>query len=64
MPDGQEVFHSGILAPGQSLDTITLGFHIDPGIYDDAVVRYSCYALDTMQPLNGADIEFILEVLP
>jgi len=64
MPDGQEVYHSGILAPGQMLDTITLGFHLDPGIYDEVIARYSCYAIDTMQPLNGADINFTLEVLP
>jgi len=64
MPDGSEIYHSGILAPGQELDSITFPYPLDSGVYEGVITRYSCYALDTMQPLNGADVTFTLEVLP
>jgi len=64
MPDGQEIFNSPILAPGQSVDVIELPNFVNPGVYEETIARYSCYSLDEMKPLNGADIKFILEVLP
>ena len=64
LADGKEFFRSGILAPGQSVGDVDLSEPLSPGRYESAVVRYSCYTLDTMQPLNGADISFLLEVLP
>jgi len=64
MPDGSIIYNSGILAPSQELDEIELSKELESGIYEGVIARYSSYALDTMQPLNGADITFILEVLP
>ena len=62
LEDGTEVFRSGIIAPGQSIGTATLSHRVAPGEYENATARYFTYSLETMQPLNGADINFTLEV--
>ena len=64
MPNGTEVYRSSYLAPGQSLGDVQLSEAVAPGTYEGAVVRYFCYAVADMKPLNGADISFVLEVLP
>ena len=64
MPDGSEIFRSGIIAPGQPLGDVELSKQLEPGIHEGVIARYSIYSLNTMQPLNGADITFTLEVLP
>ena len=64
LEDGTEIFRSGILAPGQAVGDVKMLQIIPPGIYEKAIARYSTYALETTQPLNGADITFNLEVLP
>jgi len=64
LADGTEVFRSGILAPGQSVGSVELTQPPPPGKYEGATALYSCYTLETVQPLNGADITFTLEVLP
>lgn len=59
---GEELFHSGLLAPGKSIDSITLNYTLEPGTYEGATLRYSCYSLGDMSQLNGANITFDLEV--
>jgi hypothetical protein len=63
MPDGTEVFRSGLIEPGQKLDAIKLSQLLNPGTYKNAVLRYSCYSLKDKAPMNGADIKFTLEVV-
>jgi hypothetical protein len=63
LADGTEIYRSGIISPGESMGAVNLTKPLAPGRYEGAVARYSCYALGTMQTLNGADITFILEVL-
>jgi len=63
LPEGTELFRSGLLAPGKSINTIELSHALEPGIYPDAIIKYSCFALDTLELLNGADVTFILEVV-
>jgi len=60
---GTEIYRSGILAPNQSVGSVALILPLISGTYENAIVRYSCYDIETMQPLNGADIKFTLEVL-
>jgi hypothetical protein len=64
LADGMEIYRSGILGPGQSVGTVELLHLLTPGIYEGAVAIYSSYAKSDLQPLNGADISFTLEVLP
>lgn len=64
LPDGTEIFHSDLLNPGDSLDKLTLSVLPAAGVYEKTVLRYSCYALDDMRQLNGADVIFTLEVKP
>jgi hypothetical protein len=62
LEDGTEFYRSGIIAPGQSVGSVELVETLAPGIYENVVARYSTYARETMQPLNGADVNFTLEV--
>ena len=64
LPDGSEVYRSSYLAPGQSLGDVELSTPLAAGTYPGVTARYSCYAIDDMRQLNGADIAFTLEVLP
>jgi hypothetical protein len=64
MPDGTEIYHSSKLAPGETLDSIELARPLEAGTYEDATLRYACYDFDDLKPLNGAEINFILEVKP
>lgn len=62
MPDSAEVYRSGYLAPGQTLGNAVMASPLAPGTYEGATVRYYCYTLDNLTPLNGADISITLEV--
>lgn len=60
--DGVELYASDMIAPNTKIDSITLSQPLTAGIYDDAVIRYSCYDLYTQRELNGTDIAVKLEV--
>lgn len=62
LADGTELFQSELLAPGSSLNKIKLSRIPEPGIYEDAMLRYSCFDMETLKGLNGANTKFILEV--
>lgn len=62
LPNGQEIYNSDMLAPGESVKRITLNTSLTAGTYEDAVVQYNCYSLDELKSINGATIKFTLEV--
>ena len=62
LPDGAEIYRSGLLPPGKELATIELLRPLDAGTYEGAFIRYSCLSLDGMTSLNGADVDLTLEV--
>jgi hypothetical protein len=64
MPGGAELYRSSYLAPGQSLGDVEMLVSPSPNVYEDVTARYSCYTMGDLKPLNGADINFTLEVLP
>lgn len=64
LADGTVVYRSGVLAPGQAVGTVELVQPLSQGRYEGTIARYSCYSVENMQPLNGADITFTLEVMP
>lgn len=63
LPDGTEVFRSGLIEPGQKTDVIKLLQPLKAGTYENAVLRYSCYSIKDKKQLNGADTKFTLEVV-
>jgi hypothetical protein len=63
LPDGTEVFRSGLIEPGQKIDVIKLSQPLKAGTYENAVLRYSCYSIKDKKKLNGADTKFTLEVV-
>jgi hypothetical protein len=62
LSEGVEIYRSGLLKPGQTLTSIKLSRTLEKGTYDGAILRYSCFTMDDLQPLNGADTKFTLEV--
>lgn len=60
---GEELFHSGLLAPGKTITDIKLNHTLEPGVYEGAILQYSCYSIGDMSELNGANITFDLEVI-
>lgn len=63
LPSGEEIFRSGLVPPGESLPTMTLASVPPAGTYESSILRYSCYSLDSMQPLNGADVKLTVEII-
>jgi len=63
LPDGKEIYRSDILKPGEYLNSIRLMAELEPGIYKDALLVYSCFSKDTLQAMNGATVKFTLEVI-
>lgn len=63
LADNTELFQSELLAPGSTLTKIKLSKTPEPGTYD-AVLRYSCFDMETLKGLNGANTQFTLEVVP
>ncbi|MDD2955778.1 MAG: tRNA (uracil-5-)-methyltransferase [Oscillospiraceae bacterium] len=64
LSDGTELYQSGMIKPGQHLETVELSRTLEAGTYKDATLRYECFALDSLAPLNGAETILNVEVLP
>lgn len=63
LPSGEEIFRSGLVLPGESLPAMTLASVPPAGVYESSILRYSCYSLDSMQPMNGADVKLTIEII-
>lgn len=63
-PDGSQLWQSGLIEPGMGLYTITLSKALTAGSYENATLKYECYAMDEAQtPLNGSEIKMTLNVM-
>lgn len=62
LSDNTEVYQSSLIAPGSSLTKIKLSKTLKPGIFEDSILRYSCFDFKTLQALNGANTKLTLEV--
>ncbi len=60
--DGQEIYTSQMLAPNTKIENISLSNPLPVGVYENAIIRYSCFDLYTQRELNGTDIDIKLEV--
>ncbi|MCC8101927.1 MAG: tRNA (uracil-5-)-methyltransferase [Clostridiales bacterium] len=64
LPDGTQLWQSGLIEPGQGLYEITLEQGLEAGEYEDAVLKYECFAMDDDRtPLNGSEIKLTLNVI-
>ena len=61
LDDGTALWTGEALAPGEAFTHITLTRALDAGEYP-ATLHYDCYTIEDNQPLNGAEIQLILEV--
>ena len=62
LTDGGEALWTGrALSPGEAFTRITLSRALDAGEYP-ATLHYDCYTIEDNTPLNGAEIQLILEV--
>ena len=62
LPDRAVIYRSGLLPPGKELNSIELLRPLEVGTYEGAFIRYACLSLENMEPLNGAEMNFTLEV--
>ena len=58
---GETLWKGKVLSPGEAFTRITLEKALDAGEYS-ATLHYDCYTIEDNQPLNGAEIQLILEV--
>lgn len=64
MPDGSIFYKSDPVKPGQRVEKMEIDQILTAGTYEGCKMSYDCYDLETDATLNGADIEFTLEVIP
>lgn len=63
LEDGTLLWQSELIEPGETSDPIRLSMPLEKGTYPNAVLRYSCFTLDSsMTPLNGAEMKLTLRV--
>lgn len=60
--NGEEIYTSQMLAPNTKIESISLSNPLPAGVYNDAVIRYSCFDMYSQRELNGTDIDIKLEV--
>ena len=61
LTDGETIWQSDYIKPGESIRKIKLSRSFDAGDYE-AKLKYECFTLQDKAPLNGAEIEVALHV--
>ncbi len=62
LEDGTLLWTSELIAPGTTSKQISLIKPLDKGTYPNAILRYSCFKMDGITPLNGAETKLTLWV--
>ena len=62
LEDGTLLWQSDLIAPGEASKAITLTKPLDKGTYSNAILKYNCFELDGITPLNGAETKLTLWV--
>ena len=62
LEDGTLLWMSELIGPGSTSKPISLIKPLDKGIYPNAILRYSCFKMDGVTPLNGAETKLTLWV--
>jgi len=64
LPDGTKIWQSDLIEPSKGIYNITLNQTLFAGEYENAVLKYQCFAMDDdLTPLNGSDIKLTLQVI-
>lgn len=64
LPDGSIFYRSEPVKPGERIEKMEIDQLLTAGTYEGCRLSYDCYDLETDAALNGADIDFTLEVIP
>ena len=59
--DADILWTSDLVKPGEEVKSIKLDKELDSGDYP-AILKYECFSLKDETPLNGSNVELILEV--
>ena len=59
--NGEDIWTSGDIAPGQKAESMTLSHELAAGEYS-AKLKYDCFTLEDKTPLNGAEIDLTVNV--
>ena len=67
LPDGTEIYKSGMVAPGAIINCLRLRAVPVAGVYENTILKYSCWNVGDdgeLSEVNGANTLFTLEVIP
>lgn len=59
--EGQEIYKTKMIPPGQAIYNAVIETSLGKGSYE-AVLQYECFHVDSLAPLNGADVNVILNI--
>ena len=59
--DGETLWTSDYIAPGEKAESMTLSHELAAGEYS-AKLKYDCFTLEDKTPLNGAEIDLTVNV--
>ena len=63
LEDGTLLWASELIAPGESSAPVILSQTLEPGEYQNAILKYECFRMDeALSPLNGGEIHLTLKV--
>ena len=63
LSDGNLLWHSDLIAPGNSSDAVQLTTALSEGVYKESILKYECYTMDnSLTQLNGAQSTITLVV--
>ena len=64
LSDGTVLWESDLVEPGRAIYEMTMDQALEAGEYQDAVLKYECFAMDPEQsPLNGSEVKLTLNVI-
>lgn len=64
LSDGTVLWESDLVEPGRAIYEMTMDQALVAGEYQDAVLKYECFAMDPEQsPLNGSEVKLTLNVI-
>ncbi len=63
LADRTPLWESKLVEPGMGLYEIELNEPLEAGVYEGAILKYECFAMDdALSPLNGSEITLTLNV--
>ena len=63
LEDGTVLWTSELIAPGESSAPVVLSQTLEPGEYNNAILKYECFCMDDdLSPLNGGEVKLTLKV--